>query len=101
MLSMMFPGAGQLANEQKVKGGVFIAISAVIAVAFFAQLASVSSPVFATLKTGQSPALETGFMEGLTRLLYILGAALAVWAVALVDCVVVGMRNQSGRGAGR
>jgi len=93
LLSVIFPGAGQLANNEKSKGVAFIGVSVVIALFFFSQLAWMTAPLFDAANHGRMPVMDDAFFAHIKRLLYILGAALLVWIVALVDCVVVGWRN--------
>ncbi|MBI4666164.1 MAG: hypothetical protein HY751_07140 [Nitrospinae bacterium] len=100
ILSIVFPGAGQLANNQKVKGWIIVGVSVLIAIAFFFQLAVIASPVHQAIMSGRAPTVDDQFIDGLKKLLWILSGALAVWLVAMVDAVLVGRKNATAKRRG-
>jgi TM2 domain-containing membrane protein YozV len=93
MLSLVFPGAGQLANGQKAKGWVIVAISALFLILFFIQLSSAIPPVYHALATGAEPVIDEKYMNKAYNILLILLGAVVVWLFAIVDAVIVGKRK--------
>ena len=93
MLSLVFPGAGQLANGQKAKGWVIITVSALLLILFFIQLSSIIPPVYHALATGAEPVIDEKYMNKIYNILLILLGAVVVWLFAIVDAVIVGKRK--------
>jgi len=93
MLSLVFPGAGQLANGQKAKGWIIVAISAALLIFFFIQLSSAIPPVYRALATGVEPVIDEAYMNKVYNILLTLLAAVALWMFAIVDAVWVGRRK--------
>lgn len=95
MLSLVFPGAGQLANGQKAKGWVIISISALLLILFFTQLASIVPPVYHALTTGGEPVIDETYVSKVYNILLILLGAVVIWLFAIVDAAIVGKRKFS------
>jgi TM2 domain-containing membrane protein YozV len=93
MLSLVFPGAGQLANGQKTKGWVIIGVSTLLLILFFIQLSSVVPPVYRALAAGVEPVIDEAYINKLYNILLILLATVLVWLLAVVDAVIVGGRK--------
>jgi TM2 domain-containing membrane protein YozV len=93
MLSLVFPGAGQLANGQKAKGWIIVAISAALLIFFFIQLSSAIPPVYRALTTGVEPVIDEAYMNKVYNILLTLLAGVVVWMFAIVDAVWVGRRK--------
>lgn len=93
MLSLVFPGAGQLANGQKSKGWIIISISTLFLILFFIQLSSVIPPVYHALVTGAEPVIDETYMNKVYNILLILLGAVVVWLFAIVDAAIVGRRK--------
>lgn len=93
MLSLVFPGAGQLANGQTAKGWVVIGVSTLLLILFFIQLASVIPPVYHALSAGVEPVIDEAYMDKLYNMLRIVLLAVLVWLYAIVDAVIVGGRK--------
>ena len=93
MLSLVFPGAGQLANGQKTKGWIIIVISTLFLILFFIQLASVIPPVYRALATGVEPVIDETYMNKVYNILLILLVGVVVWLFAIVDAAIVGKRK--------
>lgn len=93
MLSLVFPGAGQLANGQKAKGWGIVAIATMLLILFFIQLSSSIPPVYHALASGAEPVIDEKYMENVYNILLILLASVAVWLFAIVDAVIVGKRK--------
>ena len=95
MLSLVLPGAGQLANGQKTKGWIIIAISTAFLILFFIQLSSAIPPVYRALAMGVEPVIDEAYMTKVYNILLTLLAAVVVWLFAIADAVVVGRRKFS------
>jgi TM2 domain-containing membrane protein YozV len=93
MLSLVFPGAGQLANGQKAKGWIIVAIATMLLILFFIQLSSAIPPVYHALATGAEPMIDEKYMEKVYNILIILLVSVVVWLFAIVDAVIVGKRK--------
>jgi len=93
MLSLVFPGAGQLANGQKTKGWVIVVITAMLLILFFFQLSSAIPPVYHALASGAEPVIDEKYMKKVYNILLILLATVVVWLFAIVDAVIVGKRK--------
>ncbi len=93
MLSLVFPGAGQLANGQKTKGWIIITISTALLIFFFIQLSSAIPPVYRALAMGVEPVIDETYMNKVYNILLTLLAAVVVWLIAIVDAVLVGSRK--------
>ncbi|MBF0292530.1 MAG: hypothetical protein HQK86_10290 [Nitrospinae bacterium] len=93
MLSLVFPGAGQLANGQKAKGWIVIAVTTLLLIFFSIQLASAIPPVYNALASGAEPVIDEAYMNKLYHLLVIVLFAVLVWLYAIVDAVIVGGRK--------
>lgn len=93
MLSLVFPGAGQLANGQKTKGWIIISISTALLIFFFIQLSSAIPPVYRALAMGVEPVIDEAYMNKVYNILLTLLAAVVVWLIAIVDAVLVGRRK--------
>jgi hypothetical protein len=93
MLSLVFPGAGQLANGQKAKGWVIVSISAVLFIFFFIQLSSIIPPVYRAMSSGAEPVIDATYIGKVYNILMILFAAVVVWLFAIVDAAIVGGRK--------
>lgn len=93
MLSLVFPGAGQLANGQKTKGWIVIGVSTMLLIFFFIQLASAIPPVYNALSAGVEPVIDEAYMNKVYNLLLIVLLAVLVWLYAIVDAVIVGGRK--------
>lgn len=90
MLSLVFPGAGQLANGQKAKGWIIITITTAFLIIFFLQLASVIPPVYHALTTGEEPVIDEAYVSKVYNILVTLLATVVVWLIAIVDAILVG-----------
>ncbi|VAX21486.1 hypothetical protein MNBD_NITROSPINAE01-449 [hydrothermal vent metagenome] len=93
LLSFVLPGAGQLANDDKVKGYLFIAISMALLLMFFAKLTDIFPQVHEDLLAGVIPTITEEFMDKLESLGQILLAGLFLFIVATLDAVIVGKRR--------
>ncbi len=97
LLTAIFPGAGHLAVKQNVKGWVFIGVSVVLFIAFFAYIGDIIAPVSSALMAGREPKIDDEFIANLITIGYILGGGLLVWFAALIDVIIIGRRiNASG-----
>lgn len=101
ILSSVLPGAGQLANGQTVKGWVIVAISIVIMIAFFYQIALIGVPVYTAAMEGKQLVIDDAYVDLLKTLGWILLGAIAVWAVAIIDSIVVGGKRRKNMSNGR
>ncbi len=93
LLSFVLPGAGQLANDEKIKGYLFIVISLALLLMFFAKLTDIFPQVHEDLLAGVIPTLTEEFMGNLESLGLILLAGLFLFVVATLDAVIVGKRR--------
>lgn len=93
ILSLVFPGAGQLAIGRKTIGWIFAGAAIVLLAAFFIQLSAIIPRVVAAISSGEPPAADEDLIGGIKTLFYILGGVLVIWIAALVDAVVAGRRK--------
>lgn len=97
LLSLVFPGAGQLANKENIKGGIIIAATVISLIAFFTQLGFIVSYVQAALVSGVAPEVDDLFIGKLKTLGLIMAAAFGILAGALIDAIIVGARIRAGQ----
>lgn len=93
MLSLVFPGAGQLANGQKTKGWIVIGVSTLFLILFFIQISSAIPPIYNALSAGVEPVIDEAYMNKVYNILRIVLLAVLVWLYAIVDAVIVGGRK--------
>lgn len=93
MLSLVFPGAGQLANGQKTKGWIIVAIATTLLTLFFFQISSAIPPAYHALADGAEPFIGEKHMEKVYNILLTLLATVVVWLFAIVDAAIVGKRK--------
>lgn len=93
LLSIVFPGAGQLAIGHKTKGWAIIAISTLLLIAFFIQLAAAVPPIYEAIRSGAEPVIDGQYLEKIHNILLILLAAVIVWFYAVVDAIYHGRRK--------
>jgi len=93
MLSVMFPGAGQVANGDTVKGVITIAISALLFVDIIVHSFIITYPLFGMWLAGKTPIIDEKTLMPLRTLLVVITIALVIWVWALVDTVIVGKKR--------
>ncbi|MGK7344620.1 MAG: hypothetical protein ACNS63_02275 [Candidatus Nitrospinota bacterium M3_3B_026] len=93
ILSLVFPGAGQLAIGRKVIGWLFAGAAIVLLGAFFIQLSAVVPRFFAAISSGEAPVADDKLIGGIRTLFYIVAGLLVVWITAFVDVMIAGRRR--------
>jgi len=93
LLSLILPGAGQLANGHKAKGIVTIIVSAVLFVDIIVHTFILSLPIANAWLRGEPPVIDETITDPLGTLLLIIGLALAIWVWALVDTIRAAKRQ--------
>ena len=95
MLSVMLPGAGQLANGQKAKGVGAIVISAILFVDIIVHAFIIAFPLFGAMLAGVEPVVDEEVFGQFKSLMIVFAIAVAVWVWALFDTIAVGKRRMA------
>lgn len=96
LLSMLLPGAGQLANKQTVKGVATIAVSALLFVDIIVHAFIILLPIAGMTLAGERFVIDENTIEPLKTLAIVAAIALAIWAWALWDTVRVAKKRAAG-----
>ena len=92
LLSAFLPGAGQFANGQRGKGLIFLIPSAILFVDITVRTFILAQMVFAPVMAGEPLFVTDEAFTVLISLFPLLGIALLIWAIALVDTILVGQK---------
>ena len=99
-LSLILPGAGQLANGEKVKGWVYIGLALILMAALLIQAAMMFPPLIKAAASGAQTPIDEALIGQVKTLLEIIAGALMIWVIALVDTIIVGRRKLAARSGG-
>lgn len=96
VLSLVFPGAAQLALGEKKRGLVFVAITVVLMALFFVVFAQLVGAFWSRMQSGADP-IDESVTGHLIRIGYVLGAGVVEVIMAAVDAVSSRRRIVEGR----
>ncbi len=92
LLSFIFPGAAQFANNEKWKGAIFIAVYSLVFIAFLFQFVNMLDPIKTALIMGKPPEIDEKFIDNIKTMVWIMVAGFVVMSAAIIDAVVVAKR---------
>ncbi len=88
LLSLLFPGGGQIANGHTLKGSLFAAVSVLLLFPFFYFLAGAGFLLYNDLSRGIRPRFEGELMGDLKALGVVLLLGLLLSAISAIEAVI-------------